>query len=209
MGTWDDRLRETVKNLRRNNMDAVYVKDAAEMIPVLRSCLPRGAVVTCGGSMTLVETGAREELRRLGKEGAISFLDRDAEGADTAYIFRQAFSCDVYVTSTNAVTMDGWLYNIDGNGNRVAAMIFGPKRVIVIAGRQKVVGTKIEAMERLRTVAAPKNARRLHMRTPCVQTGRCMDCMAEDRICSSYVFLGRQEIPGRIKVILMGEEYGF
>lgn len=202
-------IEETIENLRKNHMEAVYVENAAVLLPVLRGYLPDGARVTCGGSVTLQETGAKEELRRLGKTGAITFLDRDAEGADTARIFREAFSCDVYVTGTNAVTRDGWLYNIDGNGNRVAAMIFGPKSVVVVAGYQKIVGTKADAMERLRNIAAPKNAQRLQMHTPCAKTGRCMDCMSEDRICSSYVFLGRQQEPGRIKVILLGEKCGF
>ena len=160
----------TMRNLKRNNMDAVYVANKEELKQTLKRYFKEGDMVTFGGSMTLKETGVYHYLKELGEAGTIDFLDRDVEGADVQSIFRSAFSSDVYVTSTNALTKNGWLFNVDGNGNRVAAMIFGPKSVVVIAGYNKIVETKEEAEERVRKIAAPKNAQRLHLDTPCAKT---------------------------------------
>ena len=202
-------IQTTMENLRRNNMTAVYVENKEELKKILAGYINQGDTVTFGGSMTLKETGTYDYLKGLGENGKIEFLDRDLEGADVQCIFRRAFCSDVYVTSTNALTKNGWLYNVDGNGNRVAAMIFGPKSVLVIVGVNKIVESKEEAEERVKKIAAPKNAQLLHMNTPCAKTGVCMECMSEDRICCSYTFLGKQRVKDRIKVIIIGEEYGY
>ena len=202
-------IEQTLQNLKRNNMDAVYVEDVGQLREVVRQSIAAGDTVTFGGSVTLKETGVYDMLRQMGDDGAIDFLDRDLEGADVQDIYRRAFCSDVYLTSANAITKNGWLYNVDGNGNRVAAMIFGPKRVLVIAGCNKIVETKEEAQQRVEKIAAPKNAQRLQLDTPCAKTGECMHCMSDQRICCSYTFLGKQRIKDRIRVILVGEPLGY
>ena len=124
-------------------------------------------------------------------------------------MFREAFFCDTYLTGTNAVTEEGELYNVDGNGNRVSAMIFGPKSVIVVAGYNKIVPNLEAARKRVREVSAPANAVRLDTKTPCKIIGTCRDCHSDERMCCSYVTLGQQRIKGRIKVIIVGESLGF
>ena len=155
--------------------------------------------------MTLSECGVLEHL----KSDRYNYLDRYAAGADVQKIFRQAFFCDTYITSTNAVTEAGELYNIDGNGNRVAAMLFGPKSVIVVAGYNKIVANLEEARTRLRQIAAPANAVRLNMATPCKVLGSCKDCHSDGRICCDYVVMSQQRVANRVKVILVGEQLGY
>lgn len=193
-------------------MDARYVENREELLRVLDELVQPGDTVSFGGSMTLFETGTMDYLKRLEEEQKIVFLDRNRPGItpqQVQEIYHQAFSADVYFTSSNAITSDGYLYNVDGNGNRVAAMIYGPKSVVVIAGCNKLVETKEDAVKRLEQCAAPANAKRLNMNTPCAKTGVCAHCMVEDRICSNYVWFGRQRTLNRIKVILVGEEYGY
>ena len=205
------RIEKTIANLKKNNMEAIFVPDKKQLPAVLERLVREGNQVTFGGSMTLKQ-GVMEYLRRLDQEGKITLLDRDQEGItsdDIAEIYREAFHSDVYFASSNAVTENGCLYNVDGNGNRVAAMIFGPKSVVVIVGYNKLVETEREAIERVQKIAAPQNALRLKVNTPCTQTGKCEQCNSENRICASYTFFGRQRIPNRIKVIILGEEYGY
>lgn len=122
---------------------------------------------------------------------------------------REAFFADTYLTSTNALTEEGELYNVDGNGNRVAAMLFGPKQVIVVAGYNKIVADMEAACRRIEKIAAPANVVRLGLSAPCAQTGECMHCHSEGRICCDYVRMGMQRTPGRIKVIIVGEPLGY
>ena len=156
--------------------------------------------------MTLKETGVIDFLRN----GSFNYLDRDGlSGAELEKCFRDAFSADVYFSSSNAITENGELYNVDGTGNRVAAMLFGPEKVIVIAGCNKLVKDLDAADERVKAVAAPANAIRLDRNTPCTKTGRCADCRSEGRICANKVVFTRQTTPGRITVILVAEELGY
>ena len=122
---------------------------------------------------------------------------------------RAAFNSDTFISSTNALTEDGELYNVDGNGNRVSAMIFGPRQVIVVAGINKIVKDMAEAVKRVETVAAPKNTVRLECDTPCARTGECAHCHSDSRICCSYVRLAQQRVPNRIKVIIVNHELGY
>ena len=201
----EKRIERTMANLKNNKMAAYYVKTAQEVVPLIQELCAEGETVTCGGSVTLSECGVLEHL----KSGRYDYLDRYAAGADVQKIFRQAFSCDTYITSTNAITEAGELYNIDGNGNRVAAMLFGPKSVIVVAGYNKIVTNLEEAQTRLRQVAAPANAVRLNTATPCKGLGACNDCHGDGRICCDYVVMSQQRIANRIKVILVGEPLGY
>ena len=155
--------------------------------------------------MTLFEAGVMELLRN----GNYNFLDRYAEGADIQGIYEAAFTSDVYFMSSNAITENGELYNVDGNGNRVAALTWGPKSVIIVAGYNKIVKDLDEAAERVKDIAAPANATRLGCDTPCTKVGHCMNCASQRRICATTVICARQRVQNRIKVILVGEELGY
>lgn len=184
------------------------VKDAKEAKELLQSLIAEGAKVSFGGSMTLEETGILQQLRQM----PIELHDQNVPDITKEVrddILREAFTSDVFVTSSNAITMQGDLYNIDGTGNRVAAMIFGPKKVYVVAGYNKICVDMQEAEKRLSCVAAPMNAIRLHKETPCTKIGECCNCTSVNRICDAYVRIGRSHIEKRIHVILIEEAYGY
>lgn len=202
------RMERTAEALRKNNFEAQCVDNKEEALELVEELLEDGASVTLGGSMTAFEVGVVELL----SSGKYDYYDRYAKGLTTeerTEIYTRAFSCDYFICSSNAITENGELYNVDGNANRVAAMLYGPKNVIVIAGYNKIVKDIEAADERVRETAAPANAIRLGRNTPCVKTGRCMDCKSDDRICANKVVFSRQMTKGRIKVILVGEELGY
>lgn len=204
------RIKETalIKAFEMNNMTCMFVKDQAELMHYLKGICQQQKSVAVGGSVTLNQLGVIDLLRN----SDVQFIDRYEDGltrAETMNRFRESFFADLLITSTNALTMDGCLYNIDGTGNRVAAMIFGPREVIVIAGLNKICQDEAEAIAHIRNCSAPANAMRLNKKTPCVKTGRCMDCHSPDRICSSYVKLGYQGQVNRIKVIIVEENLGY
>lgn len=207
---WSKQLKveRTIKNLKKNNMEAFFVNDKDEALELIKTLVNKNDVVSVGGSMTLFETGVIELLRN----GDYTFLDRYKEGLtkeEIKEVYRKTFSADVFFTSTNAITETGTLLNIDGTGNRVAAMIYGPDKVIVVVGINKVVNNEEEAINRLRTIAAPINAHRLNRKTPCATTGNCEDCNSPERICANYVSMKRQINPDRIKVIIIDNEFGY
>ncbi len=205
-------LDQTIQALRANRMDAVYVPAKEDLIPVVDTHLAENDRVSFGGSVTLFESGVMDHLKELSSKNVITLLDRNKPGLtpeDVAKLYRESFFCDAYFTSTNAVTQDGYLYNVDGNANRVAAMLFGPQKVIVVAGIQKIVPDRQAAARRVEEIAAPKNAQRLHCATPCTVTGRCQHCRSEARICCDTVIMGWQRVPNRVRVILVGEELGY
>lgn len=202
------RIERTIENLKRNNMEAFYVKDEALLLEKICELMEKCSIVSVGGSRTLFETGVIDLLRG----GEYNFLDRYAPGLtkeDIKEIYRKSFFADSYVTSTNALTEDGELYNVDGTGNRTTAMIYGPDNVIVVIGINKIVKNLKEAIERNRSLAAPANAKRLDRKTPCTNLGYCMDCSSPDRICNNYVLIRKQGQKGRIKVIIVGKELGY
>src|SRR5690554_2799038 len=204
----DKRAAKTIENLERNNMRGYFVQDEVEALDRIRELMEKGDVVSVGGSMTLFEIGAIELLRN----GDYEFLDRYGEGLDKGGIqdiFRKTFMADAYLTSTNAITEEGELYNIDGTGNRVAAMIFGPRRVIVVAGINKIVRNLEEAVHRCESIASPANNVRLERSNPCVKIGHCSDCTSPDRICNLYTVIRRQMNPDRIHVIIINKELGY
>jgi len=204
----DKRIKRTMDNLEKNNMEAFYAEDASKVIEIVNTLVKDGETVSVGGSMTLFETGIIDYL----KSGRFNYLDRYEAGISpegVKEVFRKAFSADTYFTSSNAVTEDGALYNVDGTCNRIAAMLYGPDKVIVIAGKNKIVHDADSAIERVRNIAAPANAVRLNRKTPCVSTGYCMDCSSPERICNSYALIGRQAAKGRIKVIIVGGDFGY
>ena len=202
------RMERTAQALRGNNMDAYCVATAAEVPALAASLMHEGETVAVGGSATLDECGVMELLRA----GRYNFLDRYAPGLapqEVEDIYRRAFFADTFLASANAVTEAGEIFNVDGNSNRIAAIAFGPKSVILVVGYNKLVRDLDEAETRLEAIAAPANAIRLHKKTPCVQTGVCAHCKSPDRICCTYMVMRQQRVPGRVKVILVGESLGF
>ncbi len=193
---------------QKHRMDLIFMENAEELREYLKGILHSGKTVCVGGSQTLFETGVIDQIR----SSDVIFYDRYEEGLSPEGIqevFRKGFFSDIYFTSTNALSTDGYLYNIDYTGNRVASMIYGPKEVYVIAGKNKVFDSEASAMEHVKNVACPANCARYHRNTPCVKTGKCVDCASEEKLCSSYVKMGFQKEANRVKVIVLNEEYGF
>ena len=201
------KINRTLEALRKNNMEGYLINTENELIHKIQELVNEGSKVSLGGSMTLFETKIMEHLR----SGRYELLDRYKEGLtadEIKEIYRKSFFCDAYFTSTNAITEEGELYNVDGNGNRVAAMLYGPDKVIVIAGVNKIVKDINEAIYRVENLAAPANAKRLNRKTPCTVTGKCMNCNSPERICREYTVI-RKPVPNRIFVLLLNEEYGY
>lgn len=204
----ESRVNSTINSLKKNGMNGYLVNSHEELIEKINELTNDGDTVSCGGSMSLFETGVIDYLR----SGKYNFLDRYEDGLskdDLKKLYRNTFSADVYFTSTNAITEKGELYNVDGNGNRVAAMLYGPDKVIIIAGVNKIVENIEEAIKRNERVSAPANCKRLNRATPCVKVGHCMDCSSEERICNEYTIIRRQGNKDRIHVIFLNEELGY
>ena len=194
------------KALRSNRMDAIIAENREELIRIIRELIPSGSTVASGGSQTLVQYGIHDILSqnyvyyRHGETPADSRFE-DAEHA--------ALCSDWFISSANAVTLNGELYFRDGNGNRLSAVAFGPKNVLIIAGANKIVKDLQEAEQRVRMTAAPMNCVRLNKQTGCRKTGYCINCKADDRICSLTLICSFQQNAGRIHVILLPEESGY
>lgn len=204
----ESRINTTINSLKKNGMNGYLVNSYDELVDKIIELTSEGDTVSCGGSMTLFETGVIEHL----KGGRYKYLDRYEDGLTgegIKNIFRAAFSADVYFTGTNAITEEGELYNVDGNGNRIAAMLYGPDKVIVIAGVNKIVKDIDEAIVRIKQVASPANCKRLNKNTPCTKVGHCIDCASENRICNEYTVIKRQGNKDRIHVIFLNEELGY
>lgn len=207
---WRIKLNKLADKLRANQMDAFIAGSPDELVKTIDHLIPSGSSVCNGGSMTLYETGILDYLR---ERQDIVYYDRDgakkAESDTLKDVYRQAFSSDYYLASTNAITEEGWLYNVDSTGNRVAAMLFGPRNVIIICGRNKLVRTLEDAERRVRDTVSPANCMRLGRKTPCTATGVCMDCSSPDRICNLYTVIRKQNEKGRIKVVILNYEAGY
>ena len=196
-----------VKNLKKRHFDAVYCENKEEALQQALAWIPEGATVGWGGATTAQQIGLTEALNN----GNYKTLDRDKcpTVQEREQIARKCLSADVFLTGANAISMDGQMVNIDGNGNRVAAIIYGPDSVVVIAGMNKVVDTLDAAITRARTVAAPTNQQRFGLPNPCTVTGTCADCKSETCICNHIVITRHCRPVGRIKFVLVGEELGF
>ena len=199
---------EMIEQLKTRQMNGYYCHNKTEVQDTVSKLTANDSIISYGGSMTLNELDIIDMFK---KKNEITLLDRDncqnKEEINTLY--HNALSSDTYLMSTNAITRDGQLFNIDGNGNRVAALIYGPKQVIVICGMNKVVTNLDEAMIRVRNTASPQNCIRLDKKTPCAATGNCHNCLSNDCICNQMVTTRRSGIPGRIKVILVAGSYGY
>jgi len=196
-----------LRKLRQRNFNAFYCGSRQEAIDKCMEIIPDGSTITWGGSATIRDIGLTERL----KNGPYVVYDRD-EAADNDTrndIYRKAFGCDYYLSSVNAMSRDGIVVNIDGNGNRVAAITWGPRNVIYVIGVNKICNSVEDAVRRARKVAAPRNQLRFRRNTPCSADGECHDCKSDDCICN-YFFIQRMSSPkGRHTVILVGEELGY
>lgn len=204
--TEEKRAERTMENLRLNRIEPFYVKSSAEAVELVKELIPEGSVCRVGGSRTLHETGIISLL----ENGNYDYCDSHTVSADKVdEARREAFFADYFLASANAVTENGEIYNVDGAGTRVAPIIFGPKNVILVIGTNKIVSDLSAAEDRLHHIAAPANAKRLGCKTPCTETGVCMNCKSPARICCSTTVLGYQRIPNRIKIIIIGEHLGY
>jgi len=204
---YEKRAEILVKNLRSRHFDAWYCPDAASALEKALECIPEGATVGWGGALSATQIGLIDAV----KKGPCRALDRDTckTPEERREMMRQALLSDVFLTGANAISLDGQMVNIDGMGNRVAAIVYGPETVLVIAGMNKVTDTLEAAVTRARTVAAPINQQRFDNETPCKMTGACADCKREDCICNQILITRNCRPAGRIKFILVGEELGF
>lgn len=212
----NETVQKVVDALRKNRMLAEYVPTKEDVVPLIKTLIPVGATVATGGSRTLDETGVIDLLRN----GDYCFYDRNNPALspeEKAVMTAKGATADVYLCSSNAVTEQGVLYNVDGFSNRVAAIANGPKKVIMVVGVNKIVPDLDAAVRRVKTIAAPLNTKRLNCDTYCFKTGVCMGvdggmtdgCHSPGRICCSYLISAQQRVENRIHVILVGESLGF
>ncbi len=200
-------VQEVLQSLIKNRFEALYASSREEARKKILAMIPTGASVGYGGSLTLDELGIKDGLEK----GNYQFIDRGRSETSAEEVFklrRESLLSDVFLCSTNALTKDGKLVNIDGIGNRLAALTFGPKKVIVVAGLNKVVADVEEGLKRIRNSVAPLHARRRGWKVPCANTGYCMDCRSADRICGTITITEFQREKGRLTVILVGESLG-
>ena len=210
-----EQVQKTMDALRRNRMTPYYVETAKDALQKVKELLKEGSVVTHGGSVTLQQCGIIDLLQ----SGSYRYLDRTAV-QNPREVYLQTFDADTFLTSSNAITENGELYNVDGNCNRISALCFGPRQVIVIAGINKIVKDMPAAVRRVKEIAAPKNAKRLGCDTYCAKMGQCValqkekytagdGCASLSRICAHSLISAFQRDENRIKVILVGEEIGY
>lgn len=211
-------IEKVIKNLSSNNMEAFFVKDKEEAKNLALSFIPEGTVCASGGSVTLLQTGIISEL----KNGNYKYLDRNdssLSAEEKEEITKLSMNADVYLSSANAVTEDGELYNVDGNSNRVSSLLYGHDKVIIVVGTNKIVKDLDEAVYRVKTIAAPLNCKRLGCKTYCAEKGHCIsldnggnmpkECMSDDRICVNYTVMSRQRKKDRVKVIIVDKSLGY
>ena len=195
---------KVIKGLESRNMSGYYAANREEALALALSLIPEGSSVTMGGGQSVWEIGLPAAL----KAGNYKFIDRN-EIADKRAAMLAAFDADVFLASANAITEDGVMINIDGNANRVAALAFGPKKLVLIVGMNKVCPDADAAMKRVRSVAATINAQRFGLSTPCSKTGSCLNCKSPDTICCQILITRFSRHPGRTHVILVNDSLGF
>ena len=199
--------RSVIHSLEKTNITGFYVKTKEEALEKVLSLIPEGSTVGYGGSLSLDQIGVKDILRA----GNYCFKDHEKLGLsedESIMLRRESLLADVFLSSTNALTMDGKLVNIDGTGNRVAAIIFGPPKVIIVAGTNKIVPDVEAAMDRIKNYVTPIHSRRRGRPIPCAQTGKCVDCRVPRRSCNAVVTIENQRQKDRMTVIIVGEELG-
>ncbi|MBE6041790.1 MAG: lactate utilization protein [Clostridiales bacterium] len=195
---------KVIKGLASRNMTGYYAADKEEALKTALDLIPEGSTVTMGGGMSVHEIGLVDAL----KEGNYDYIDRD-KAEDPRAAMLAAYDADVFLASCNAVTEDGILVNIDGNANRVSAIAQGPKKVVFIVGMNKICDDIDGAIKRARNVAAPINAQRFGLNTPCSSTGSCMNCKSPDTICCQFLVTRFERHPGRVHIVLVNDNLGF
>ena len=204
---YEKRAQVLLKNLRSRHFEAYYCPNREQALAKALELIPQGASVGWGGAMSAQQIGLIDAV----KAGNYRLIDRDT--AETSQereaLMKQCFTADVFLCGANALSLDGQMVSIDGTGNRLAAIVYGPEKVLVVAGMNKVCDTLEDAMTRARTVAAPMNKQRFAVQTPCEVTGACADCKSEGCICNQILITRNCRPNGRIKFILVGEELGF
>jgi len=201
-------VERTIKALKRNNFDAQFFPKTSEALEAVWKMIPEGSKVGIGGSLTLTQIGFFDEVQKR----PVQLLNPFAKGLspeEADRIRREIFTADFFLCSSNAVTEDGKLYNIDATGNRVGAMIFGPKKVILLCGANKIVKDIADAQKRVQEYTAPMNVKRLGLKPPCGQTGECADCASAERICNAYVILAKKPRRTDYMIFFIGEDLGF
>jgi L-lactate utilization protein LutB len=208
--TWlqEQRCEKAVESLGRNGFTAVYCRSCREAADYILQTASAAATVGFGGSLSVADLGVAEPLRQQGKELLVHGVP-ELSPEERREIMRRQLTCDLFLCGTNALTLDGALVNIDATGNRAAAMFFGPRTVIVVAGRNKIVdGGVAEALVRVKQWASPPNAKRLGFNTPCSRTGFCSDCSSPDRICRITTIIDRKPRMTDLRVLVVNEELG-
>ena len=204
----EEKVLATIKNLEKHNINGYYVTSISALHELIKSFLHKNEIIGCGDSMTLVDTKVLDMVRC----GSYYFLDKYKDGLSHEQkreIYIRNFSSNTFLTGINAVTMDGKLFNIDGNGSRVAPILYGPEQVIAVVGTNKIVKDVEEAIYRARQIAAPLDAQRLQKGTPCTTLAKCIDCQHKNRICNDFVLIAGQFVKGRIKVVFIQGDYGY
>lgn len=211
------RLEKTAENLKAAGFEVRILEKASDVVPVLREMIPAGASVAHGGSMTLSECGVIDLLGN----GEYRYIDRDRPGItpeERTEAMRQALLSDVYLCSANALLEQGMIYNVDGNGNRTAATLYGPRKVIYVVGENKIVSSFDAAVERVKKIACPANTMRLSCKTYCAEKGECVSCRenggitdgcGKTSICNEHVLIRKNNIPGRVCILLVRESLGY
>ncbi|HAX72768.1 MAG TPA: lactate utilization protein [Firmicutes bacterium] len=194
--------------LKRNNMNAYFVENEKEALEKVKTFLSYEYKIGVGGSVTLSEIGLIDELRS-GKYEFIDTLNPTLSNNERHKLYRECFFSDVYFCSSNAITEDGKLYNVDGRSNRVAAMLYGPNKVVFVVGTNKIVSTLDDAIKRNKEISAPANALRLNKKTPCAKTLVCKDCDSPERICRNFIVMGPQFDKERVHVIIVNKSLGY
>ena len=204
---YNEAMEQLIAKLQARRFDAHYCASKEEAVALALSMIKPNDVVAYGGSMTFYESGMYEAL----KKTPCFLLDRDMAKTpeERASVMKKGLSADVFFASVNALDESGVLYETEGLGNRVASILFGAKKVILLVGKNKIVPDKAAAEERMKALACPKNAERLNRDTPCRKVGRCVDCISKECICANRVELRLSFIPDRIAVILIDEELGY
>jgi hypothetical protein len=207
---WNEKVaRKIIAELEKRRMEGSYAATVEQARSEILAMIPEGSTVYRCGSMTLVAMGLWEEVAKI---KGVKVIDPFEPGIPPEVSFsrrREGLLADIMISSSNAITLDGKLVNLDGMGNRVAAMIFGPRKVILAVGMNKVVSSVEEAMARVKHYSAPVNSIRLGFKNPCVETGLCADCRSPQRICNTWVIIQGHMVQGRIHVKLIGEDLGY
>lgn len=202
------RAQQLIQALKQRNMEASYAATKEEALEQALAWIPEGSCIGWGGSVSIDAIGLKDAVR----QGDYQVIDRDtaANAEEKEAMYRRILAdCDYFLTSSNAISQDGVLVNIDGTANRLAAMCYGPRHVLYIVGMNKVVATAEDALHRARNEAAPINAMRFGLKTPCSKTGCCYDCKSPDTVCCQILFTRFNHTPGRVKVILVDDSLGY